>query len=85
MSVPSSATELEEFREFVDQQMAVGACATVDELVDKFRRCQRELQQLRSQIEPALQQSQRGESSPLDVGALKARVAKRLADEGITD
>ena len=51
----------------------------------RSRTYQQDLEQLRAEIRPALDEIERGEASELDYDALKERVAKRLADEGITD
>ena len=89
MGIPSMATdvpnELEAFRDFIDHELARGSDASVDELIEKYRQRRSELERLRQELKPALEQSQRGESQPLDAEALKKRVRDRLAEKGVTD
>ncbi len=77
--------ELEAFRDFIDQELARGSDASVDELIEKYRQRRSDLERLRQELKPAFEQSQRGESQPLDADALKKRVRDRLAENGVTD
>ena len=58
---------------------------TPEESVREFRAYQAELARFIEQTQPALEQSARGESRPLDVDALMERVRARLAKEEITE
>jgi hypothetical protein len=78
--------ELESFRQFLTEWLEHGQVElSPEESVRAFRAYQRELERCREEIRPALERSLRGESQPLDVEELKARVTQRLAEEGITD
>ena len=79
-------TELEAFHRFIGQQLVIHRSdMSVEDSVKAFRTYQHDLEQLRADIQPARDEIERGEASELDYDALKQRVAKRLADEGITD
>ena len=79
-------SELELFHQFLSQQLEDhGSDRSPEESVEAFRAYQRDLKRLQGEVRPALERSLRGESEPLDVEDLKARVTKRLADQGITD
>ena len=79
-------TELEAFHRFIGQQLeSQRSDLSVEDSVKAFRSYQQDLEQLRADIRPALDEIERGEASELNYDALKERVAKRLADEGITD
>jgi tRNA(Phe) wybutosine-synthesizing methylase Tyw3 len=57
---------------------------TVEQSLEAFREYQQKLERLREKIRPALEQSARGESQPLDTESLKAEVTDSLAEKGIT-
>ena len=79
-------SELELFHQFLREQLEDhGSDLSPEESVQAFRAYQRDLKRLQGEVRPALERSLRGESEPLDVEDLKARVTKRLADQGITD
>ena len=79
-------TELEAFHSFVAQQLqSRRGDMSVEDSVKAFRAYQRDLERLKADIQPALNEIDRGEASELDYDALNERVAKRLADKGITD
>ena len=81
----TTLSELEAFHRFLGECLAKGQCEfSVEESVATFRAYQKELGQLREELRPALQQSARGESQPLDVEELKAEVAQALAEKGIS-
>ena len=82
----ANQTELEVFHRFLGDRLNDGKRdLTVEETVEAFRAYQRDLQQLRQEIRPALERSLRGESKPFDAEELKDRVTRQLAEEGITD
>lgn len=75
-------TELEEFRSFVDEEVANGgSCTTIDQAVAKFR----ELQRLRAKLRASQAQSERKEAKPLDIEEVIAQGTQRAAEKGITD
>jgi hypothetical protein len=79
-------SELELFHRFVGDALRNGGSKmSPEETVAAFRARERELQQLRQDIQPSLDRSLCGASEPLDLNELKAKVSKRLARRGITD
>ncbi len=81
-----SVTELEAFYQFLGDKLKNGASKmTVEESVQAFREYQRELEQLREEVLPALERSLRGESTPFDIEDIKVRGRERLAKKGIAD
>ena len=56
-----------------------GRSLSPEESVQEFRLYQQELKQFLEETQPAIQQSERGESRTLDVDALMQRVQARLA------
>jgi hypothetical protein len=62
-----------------------GADLSPEECVEAFCAYQRDLEQLRRNLAPALERYGRGEGREIDYEQLKAEVRQRLADEGITD
>ena len=81
-----TVTELEAFHKFLGERLKNGRCKlSVEQSVEAFRAYQRELQTLRQDLAPALEESARGNSAPLDIEQLKAEVREALAEKGITD
>ena len=79
-------SEIESFHRFLTERLEQGEVNLSPEAsVEAFRAYQRELERCREEIQPALERSLRGESAPLDIEEVKARVTKGLADQGITD
>ena len=81
-----SPGELESFHRFLTEQLADGRDhLTVEESVAAFRAYQADLERLRKDIQPAVQEYYRGGGRELDYEALKKEVTARLAERGITD
>ena len=79
-------TDLEAFHKFLGELLKKGKRKLpVEESLVAFRQYQQELERLREEIRPALEQSARGESEPLDIQKLKTEVTKSLAEKGITE
>lgn len=57
---------------------------TPEQSVEDFRVYQNDVERLRKQLEPSIEQANRGESKPLDVEATIERVTQRLRDRGET-
>jgi antitoxin ParD1/3/4 len=78
-----------ESRRFVEEKVRSGQFASADDVVNSALatvRAQEELtaddvQALRREIEMGLEQSKRGESTPLDMAAIKAEVRRRRQAE----
>ena len=78
-------TELESFHRFLSQQLESGQKDLSPEgSVEAFRAYQRDLKRCRKDIRPALEQSLRGESEPLDIEDIKARGHRRMEEKGLT-
>ena len=79
-------SELEMFHGFLGQQLRDGTRdLSVEESVQAFRRYQQELQRFKTEIQPALAESQSGQSQPLDVEQIIARGMERAAKKGLSD
>ena len=84
--IQTAQTELQAFHWFLGERLASGRCNfTVEESVELFREYQREVERLRKELKPALEQSSRGESGPLDIDELKEEVTESLAENGIRE
>ncbi len=84
MSIDSSK-ELEAFRAFAQEQLDGAGYTFVADVLALYRQRQEEVERVRGQIEPALAQSERGQSREIDFEQLKAKGRQRLAEEGFTD
>ena len=79
-------TELDAFHEFVSDKLNNGSAQiSLEQAVHEFRAYQRQLEQFRKDTKAALEESARGESSPLDIEDVVERGKKRLVEKGITD
>jgi hypothetical protein len=77
-------SEIQLFHQFLGERLEqFSHGVTPEEAVEEFRSYQAELERFRREVEPALQRSQRGESRPLDMKQIEARVIQRLAAKGI--
>lgn len=79
----------QDLQQFVQQEIASGRYQSEEDVVREGLRLLRErdrrLQALREDIQPALEQLDRGEGEPLDAESIKARGRKRLAARGKQD
>ncbi|MCH7987604.1 MAG: hypothetical protein IID46_00480 [Planctomycetes bacterium] len=79
-------TDLEAFHKYVGELLKKGKRKmTVEDSLAGFREYQKDLDRLREEIRPALEQSARGESEPLDIEKLKTEVTNSLAEKGISE
>lgn len=80
-------TELESFRRFVQEQLANGRPhVSPEESVRAWRKqYQKELKQLKSELQVGLDQSARGEVVTLDIEEFLCRGRERLAKKGIVE
>ena len=78
-----------DLQQFVQQEIASGRYQSEEDVVREGLRLLRErdrrLQALREDIQPALEQLDRGEGERLDAESIKARGRKRLAARGKQD
>ena len=78
----TDTTEIEAFQHFLTEECASGSTSlTPEKAVEKFR----QLQKLREKLAISEEESRQGKAKPLDVDAVKERLRKRLAAEGITE
>ena len=78
--------ELHAFYRFLAGQLQEeGSTLTPEQSVEAFRTYQRELDRLKREIEPAVEQFESGEGRDLDYQAIKEEVTHRLAQKGVTD
>ena len=75
--------EIHAFYSFLGRRIEqLGGTLSPEESVQEFRLYQEELNRFIEETQPAIVQSDHGESRPLDVGALMQRVKDRLANSG---
>ena len=78
--------ELAAFRHFVADNLDNGLNnMSLERAVQAFRDYQRQLAEFKHDTETTLRESDRGESSPLDVDRVVERGKTRLAEKGIVD
>lgn len=78
--------EVEAFRRFLCEELEnSSAYNSLDEAVEAFRGYRRDLERFKKDIQPALEQSARGESKELDIEDVIARGMKRAADRGLIE
>ena len=86
MMATNLPSELEVFYQFLAEQLQNGASdLSPEQSVEAFRSYQRDLERLKNDIRPAVEQFKRGEGRQLDYDALKDDVTKRLAEKDITE
>ena len=82
MSVGVSESPIQAFYQFLGRRLVGGdAELTPEQSVREFRLYQEELARFLRETEPALAQSRRGETRPLDVDAVMLRVQQRLQQQ----
>jgi hypothetical protein len=75
--------EIHVFYDFLGRRIErISGSLSPEESVQEFRLYQEELNRFVEETKSAIEQSQRGESRPLDVDALMQRVKDRLAESG---
>ena len=86
MTATNSPSELDVFYQFLAEQLRDGASdLSPEQSVEAFRSYQRDLERLKNDIRPAVEQFKRGEGRQLDYDAVKDEVTQRLAAKGITE
>jgi hypothetical protein len=82
----TSLTEAELLYQYLGRRLENGSRKEpIPQLLADYAEYRRELDEFRATLREAVAQSERGESGPLDLEALFARVDKKLADEGISE
>ncbi len=78
--------DFQDFQRFVGDKLDGGDSAiSLEQALQAFRAYQRDLQEFKNDTRQALEESARGESSPLDVDDVLERGKHRLAQRGISD
>ena len=74
-------------RQFLSDQLLQQGYTTLtpEESVAEFREYQKQLQRLRNELRPALEEHQRGEGSEIDISDIMERNRQRLANQGIIE
>jgi uncharacterized protein YaaR (DUF327 family) len=86
MTTDTAQSEIQSFYEYLGRRIQNGGeDLSPEQCVREFRAYQQELKRFIRETQPAIEQSQRSESKPLDVEAVMHRVHKRLARESGTD
>ena len=76
--------ELQLLHDFLGQQLQGGSGdLSLEDSVRAFREYQRQLEQFRQDLQPALAESAAGQSQPLDAEDIIARGRQRAAAQGI--
>ncbi len=78
-------TEVDSFQDFLSRRQNGRDFGSLAEAVGEFRRYQQELADARNKVQVGIEQSNRGESRPLDIDEVVSDVRDRLASDGITD
>jgi hypothetical protein len=80
-------TDLASFHLFVGERLLQQGFAelTPEQSVEEFRAYQRDLERLRDELAPALEQVHRGEATEIDMEKLITEGRERLAQKGVTD
>ncbi len=79
MSTNAPESQIQAFYEFLGRRLdGAESGLTPEQSVHEFRLYQEELQRFLRETEPAVTQSQRGETRPLDIDAVMNRVQQRL-------
>ena len=78
--------DFQDFQRFLGDKLDAGDSAiSLEQALQAFRAYQRDLQQFKHDTRQALEESARGESSPLDIDDVLERGKQRLAQKGISD
>ena len=78
--------DFQDFQRFIGDKMDVGDSAiSLEQALAEFRAYQRDLERFKNDTRQSLQESARGESTPLDIDDVLERGRQRLAEKGISD
>jgi hypothetical protein len=77
--------DFESFTHFMEHRYRNGAPSTLEEGIQAFREYQRQLTELRAQVQEARDQVARGEYGPLDEAKLIREIDERLSEKGIPE
>ena len=78
--------DFQDFQRFIGDKLDVGNSPTsLEEALREFRAYQRDLQRFKEDTRQSLEESARGESSPLEIDDVLKRGKQRLAQKGISE
>ena len=78
--------EMDAFHRFIGEKLQNGDLQlTLEQALNEFRACQRDLERFQRDTQQSLEESARGESSTLDIEDVVQRGEKRLAEKGVMD
>jgi hypothetical protein len=78
-------SDFQDFQRFVDLQLDGETALSLEQALDAFRAYQRDRQSFQNDTRRSLEESARGQSSPLDIDDFLKRGKDRLARKGVTD
>jgi hypothetical protein len=80
-------TELAAFHLFVGERLLQQGFAELspEQSVEEFRAYQRDLERLKEELGPAIEQIRQGQASEIDIEEFIAEGRERLAEKGVTD
>lgn len=82
MNPQIASNELPALGQFIDGLIANGSTMTADQAFVAFREYQQQLDGLRQQLQPALDELDAGGGEELDLRGIFEKVKQQLADEG---
>ena len=68
------SSDLVEFQTYLQHAINRGATESVEDVLRRFRERQQDLERFRREIQPALDEIERGEDEPLDMDAIRKEV-----------
>ena len=77
--------DFQDFQRFVDHQLDGETALSLEQALDAFRAYQRDRQSFQNDTRRSLEESVRGQSSPLDIDDFLKRGKDRLTRKGVTD
>ena len=78
--------DFQDFQRFIGDTMDVGdSTISLEQALEKFRAYQRDLERFKNDTRQSLEESERGESTPLDIYDVLKRGSQRLAQKGISN
>lgn len=78
--------DFQDFQRFIGDKLdGDDSPISLEQALEDFRAYQRDLQEFKNDTRKSLEESARGESSPLDIDDVLERGKQRLAQKGISD
>ena len=78
--------DFQAFERFIGDKLEPGnSLISLEQVLGEFRAYQRDLERFKDDTRKSMEESARGESSPLDIDDVVERGERRLAEKGITE